>query len=184
MRHLLFALLASLALLTTACGGGGGNPQDLVLLAEVPVESQGGGALIEDHLRFEFGGTYEGPDDDAGLFKGITLEDGDAGRELEANAQNDADFQRVVAVLTNGQVDNVTYRFGGVTNGSVGSDEPNLIESVQGPGGTDLADFEIELVTFEVTKLDIDTPGRDLNGNGTWTDHDVEGVVRIWGRRR
>ena len=111
------------------------------------------------------------------------MQNGDAGRELAATAATDADFLRVVATLTNGQEDTVVYRFAGAGGSSVGTPESNLIESVQGPGGTDLAGFEIALITFEITSLSIVSPGRDPNGDGNWTDHDLQGVIRIWGRQ-
>ena len=59
--------------------------------------------------------------------------------------------------------------------------EPQFFGGQVGPGGVDLAGYTIDRIGFRVDEITIDSPGRDPNGDGIWTDFSIRGAFLFEG---
>jgi hypothetical protein len=86
-------------------------------------------------------------------------------------------FGGIVGSLTNGRPEFI-WRFAQVPFVSVGnvSPEQSFFAGQVGPSGVDLFGYAIRRVGFRVDALTLDSPGRDLQGDGIWTDFAVTGA--------
>ncbi|MCG3177980.1 MAG: hypothetical protein BIFFINMI_00303 [Phycisphaerae bacterium] len=111
------------------------------------------------------------------LFEGLVVTAADIGRTFTATAATDPDFDEVVALLTNGQADDMTLWqlevqggfLPGGGHGVVGSDF-----DFAGLYGTDFQGMTIESISITIENLTYTTPG-DLGG----TDSTLGVTVKI-----
>jgi len=90
---------------------------------------------------------------------------------------NSAGWNHTVERLTDGLAGYVVPWALVVPGGGGGSTkaEAAFFGSQAGPNGIDLAGYELTRIGFEVTSVTVDSPGRDPNGDGAWTDIEYSG---------
>lgn len=109
----------------------------------------------------------------------------DEGSVFVVNAASNPDFAAAVAFLTNGVDDFTRLLIGFPPAGATGG---SSTESVAFGGGIlgnynpDLKGASITGVSVVLKRVVLTTPGRDPNGDGNWTDHDIDVRLVITGR--
>lgn len=99
----------------------------------------------------------------------------DVGTTYTASEDNSENFNPFVATVTNGISDTIQLRYGLSTNtyynGTMSSPEPFFFYGSTSDPRIDLAgQCIIESISVTLNALSFETPGRDPNGNGIWTD--------------
>ena len=125
---------------------------------------------------------FVGPDHE--LFE-VVLTGDDAGTTLTLGPDDGAGFAEAVALLTNG-VDDEVDLWRALSDGttSITGD----LESTAFSGGAldgqepDFAGAEITGISLELDSVSIQSPGKDPNGDGLWTDAFIEGRIVVLGR--
>jgi hypothetical protein len=155
-----------------------------VLGLAVPVYPQGtigsflrvaemGGAVVRTNATFWFGESPSffppNPVRDAAVFEHLSLTPVHVGRTFLVAAGDDPDFERLVALLTNGVQDPFGYLLNDI--GGVSGYEDVLFAPLPGGGGAvDFQGYAIDRFSLEVLALTIASPGSNLNNDGLWTD--------------
>jgi hypothetical protein len=170
-----FAALAFLAL----------SPERLLAgpIGSATLTESGGGRVVADRVKLTlaFGSVLQGTALPA--FE-IIVGAADAGRTFSLTAG--PVFEAATRALTDGVDGGVgffyTFDLGG-TFGS-GATRPEAVRffgNTSGVGRVDFAGFEITSLTFRVDGLALDSPGRDPNRDGVWTDIAVGTTLTVNG---
>ena len=102
---------------------------------------------------------------EATLFDSLVLTPSHVGAVFTAAPGTEPEFGAFAAHVTDGEdgwIDVMTE------SGGIGYQESSLLGSA---GSPDLAGYPISNIDLRVNKLTLDSPGRDPNGDGTWTDY-------------
>lgn len=166
-----------------SCGGDSTAP--VVELANEVVTVQAGSAVVSSQIYIRVG---IGPFDSEAnwLFDQMFIRDGDEGSTLVANAQTEPDFAAFVTALTNGTPDAVA-RYVGLTVNPIGGTQfftEAAAFPAKVPAGPDFQGYEIESIRFQIDAVLIATPGQNPNGDGNWTDFQLQGRLIVRGRPR
>jgi hypothetical protein len=120
--------------------------------------------------------------EDTYLFEDILVGTSDVGFPFVASPSSDPDFTRFVSYITDGTDDALHFRAGLGGGFSFGEARPEsgwLTEKIgEEP---DLSGYVIEEITLTVNSLSLDSPGRNLNGDGIWTDVSAECIFVFYG---
>ncbi|MCH7885027.1 MAG: PEP-CTERM sorting domain-containing protein [Planctomycetes bacterium] len=98
---------------------------------------------------------------------------------------NDPDFDRFADFLTDG-ISQLMWTGAWTANnrwgfaGGSGGPEPLILDARVPLFGPDLIGYEIDYIVQNLT-VNLESPGRDFNDNGVWTDFHVDGVYEFWG---
>ena len=146
-------------------------------------ETQGGTAYVRPvHCTTSIG--YGWPDNVA-VFRDLELTFADIGSTFIATEHNDADFNGVVSLLTDGVNQSWMWcreiRFDPGGGGGCGSWHERDLFGPDTRNGIDFAGYTIESFELTLDALSWETPGRDPNGDGKWTDHYFRGTLTITG---
>ena len=87
------------------------------------------------------------------------------------SAVNDPDFRAFVELITDGVPDSLEQGWWSASG--------PILAAGGGPD-PDLSGYEIDYITQTLT-VSHDSPGKDLNGDGIWTDWSVSGVYEFYG---
>jgi hypothetical protein len=93
-------------------------------------------------------------------------------------------FDNVVSEITNGVSGYIEAEVRASTGAFASSyprTEPQFFGDQVGPSGVDLAGYRIDRIGFRVDEITIDSPGRDPNGDGIWTDFSIKGAFLFKG---
>ncbi len=104
------------------------------------------------------------------LFDGISFGTQDVGRVFTiASPLDDPDFGSVTTALTNGSNDEIFWLFtAGGGSGGVNL-ESDLFAAID-KSGPDLLGYQIQSFSLRIDRLTFESPGRNPNGDGIWTD--------------
>ena len=111
----------------------------------------------------------------------------DVGKTFPRSSLTSEDFSFWASRLTNGTDDNVimAVRMGSVNGGggATGGLEsmPTLFNKFVPTQGVDFYGYEITEIDLTVNSLTVDSPGRDWNGDGLWTDFYFDVTFTIYG---
>ena len=125
------------------------------------------------------------------LFEGVSVTEIDVGRIFVANESSDPAFALFSMMLTNGiddllligaetVVPNPPSQGAYLQRRESATVNP-VLQFVQPVSGPDLEGYRIDRVEMEVLNMTIDSPGRDLNGNGRWSDYSGNVELRVIG---
>jgi hypothetical protein len=135
-------------------------------------------------VRLAFGpdaGFYGGLD----LYETSILAQDDEGRILVADAASDPDFTAISAQLTNGHsYDKVFVETRMIDSNAAGAGWDESFWSAH-PGSTAPADFSnyiLERFELVVERVYWTSPGKNPNGNGIWTDFQIDARLDFYGR--
>jgi len=176
-RHVLMMLAAGCVALASAPARG----EDLFTYT---VERKGGTAYVRP-LYFTISVGYDGWPHNVEVFRDVELTPSDVGSTFIATEHNDAEFNSVVSLLTDGVNQSWTWcgelhLDPGGGGGCHSWHEFNLF----GPdtlNGIDFAGYTIESFELTLDALSWETPGRNPNGDGKWTDYYARGTLTITG---
>ena len=93
-------------------------------------------------------------------------------------------FDNIVSEITNGVSGHIEAEVRASTGSFAliyGRTEPQFFGDQVGPSGVDLAGYRIDRIGFRVDEITIDSPGRDPNGDGIWTDFSIKGAFLFKG---
>lgn len=166
-----------------ACTGLLGPEAQGELLATYDSILAGGSGHVFDSVT---GSTYlsdvfNAPDGFGTLFEEIVIFDGET-RVDTVTDSDDPDFAAYAELLTDG-IDWWLYdgfEFAGGSRTAFHLESVRLDFTDPQHRGVDLSGYEIESVTRTMTVM-LDSPGSDPNGNGIWTDFEVNTVFEIHG---
>lgn len=153
------------------------------LLATYDSEWGGGTAHVFDSItHFTFLSEEFNAQEGLGtLFEDIVIY-GSATQIDTVTAIDDPEFAVYAALLTDGEdwwlYDR--FEFDGGAAGAFHLESVRLDFTDPNHEGSDLAGYEIESVTRTITVM-LDSPGSDPNGDGIWTDFDVNTLFEIHG---
>ena len=163
-----------------ACKDPATGPQPSTILATEPVAMGGGGSgssTPSPDLKFWLS-MHGGPDTSRTrytLFAQAIIRDGDEGRVLVANANNEPDFSAFAMLLTDGIDESIAYTSGLPTIGFGGTAENESAFFVGRPGaGPDFAGYAIDSIEFAIDSVWI-SPGH--------VKYDLMGRVLVAGHR-
>lgn len=156
---------------------------DLIGSMDFNLGTLAGANVIYNSIQLEI---YHGPflGSGARLFD-LILSESDVGNTYTVSSGTD--FDDAVAMLTNGIDDefNATFfiiPFTGTGWGLEGTESCFLLFSDSSdPSRVDFSGYNINSMSFTLNSITFDTPGRDLNENGIWTDFDIAGSVTFDG---
>lgn len=184
--------ILAICLLFAACGGGGGDDSAGVnapgLIAEIVRVHNFGASRISETVfpALEVGPGSNSPTD-ALLWGSRPVTQDNLLTVLEADASH-ADWDGIVTALTNGTPDPIDVRVrldAPITSvQGDGGDETRLFGPYIAPGAVDFAAFRITRITYEIKSMSTSSPGRDVNGDGNWTDVYMIAVLRVFGTPR
>ena len=127
---------------------------------------------------------HVGPDGaDFALFD-VTVTNADAGRTIAIDPGEHPEFAQAVLLLTNGTNDGVAFRrapLGGASAITRSDEETSFAGGVLADQEPDFAGAEVTGISLVLDAISIDSPGRDPNGNGQWTDVTVQGQIVVLG---
>lgn len=152
------------------------------VVASGAVSQQGGFRVAADSILIRFGAAFPG-DPIHYLLDGVPFTEADVGRTF-LFTREDPDAAAFLQMLTDGENDGLfwtTYSHrGGGAGGGVPESELFSVRprSSQGP---DLKGFDLQAIGFRVDYLDLDSPGRDPNGDGIWVDSHWQFTVFVLG---
>jgi hypothetical protein len=171
----LIALVGSLL----ACNNDPTRPATSDMLVTVPFTFSAGGAEILTEVRFSLiiGNSGCSVEEAYALFDQLSIRDGEEGRTLGAQADNDPDFTNFAALLTDG----VDTLMSTCVYGSGSGDYESRVLVGRPSTGPDLAGYTIDSIEFRIDSVLIASPGSNPNGTGIWTDYDLGGRVVILG---
>jgi len=101
----------------------------------------------------------------------------DLGQTFSTITRADPGFDAFVDLLTNGDNDMVWLLFGVQPQIWTATGGPESLMFFGDPDGTahiDLQGYEIDQIDFVLDRFILTSPGEDPNGDGNWTDHDVQ----------
>jgi hypothetical protein len=103
-------------------------------------------------------------------------------RTFSWTADNTPGFSTISALMTDGLDENINiYESGNWGGNSESAWLTGIFGSSLSMNGIDLQGFDISRIDMRVDSLTLTTPGRDLYGDGNWTDIDVSGQILIYG---
>ncbi|MDP9223294.1 MAG: hypothetical protein M3P18_05475 [Actinomycetota bacterium] len=94
-------------------------------------------------------------------------------------------FNDIVSEITNGLPRQIMWEVtepGGSFRVFSAASERSFLDGQVGPTGVDLAGYTIDRIGFRVDEVTLDSPGRDPNGDGIWTDFALRGAFVFEGR--
>jgi hypothetical protein len=94
--------------------------------------------------------------------------------------EDDAEFDAFVGLLTDGMPGSGSSAFQDLVILGRFGPESDVLDYHVTQTSVDLFGYEIEFILRRLT-FSMESPGRDLNGDGLWTDFHVNGVYEIWG---
>lgn len=128
------------------------------------------------------------------LFDDLAIDTGSIGQTFTATSGTDANFSNFVSDLTNGINNLLTLGvvpgavdINGVFIGSGISGASNMLEAgvwfgdASGLSGIDFQGMQIDSIQILINNLVINSPGSDPNGNGIWTDVQLNASVIVNG---
>lgn len=147
-------------------------------ITEISFTGGGGGNNIFDAFDVDVWlySEWGGPRSDT-IFDSVIVTSADVGSTYLATSSSDTGFNDVVSWLTNGVEDRFMLHFyiipspgSGVGGFGIGYSETDIFGDVT-LNGIDLGGYDIEAIAMRVDSLWFDSPGRNLNGDGIWTDY-------------
>jgi hypothetical protein len=103
-------------------------------------------------------------------------------RTFSWSAASTPEFSTLVARMTDGIDENINFYENGNWGGNAESVWlTGVFGSSLSMNGVDLQGFNISRIDMRVDSLTLTTPGRDLYGDGTWTDVGISGEFLIYG---
>lgn len=177
--------LFAVCMLTALAGCGDDDspaaPDATRALAYFDVAAGVGGPVVTDAATLSL---VVGPESEAFTIFDVTLTEQDAGTTTAIGSDENPDFGQAVALLTNGENDEIALWRTLVGGGAAitGSLEADAFSggalSGQEP---DFAGAEITGITLELGSVTIRSPGDDRNGDGFWTSAFIEGRIVVMG---
>jgi len=147
-------------------------------------DSSGGGgipAIINQDFRITLG--YSGPSNT--IFGQFTFHTSDVGSTFSIDQSSDPGFSSFLVQATNGILNTVSETFYAGGNESQGRDvsEPFFYTGFPygGNNGTDLGGFQIQRIDLTLNSLGFSSPGRNLSGDGNWTDYSWGATISFVG---
>jgi hypothetical protein len=153
-----------------------------MLLASVSHNASGGVSVIATGIEIGLAVFESMPD--GRIFDEILLTPDDEGSEFTVYASDDASFQTITGLLTNGVDDRagIFYDLEPVGEGGSANLESAFFEGGEtGEYLPDFAGFQIDYFTLRIDTLTFDIPGSDPNEDGIWTDYSYTVQVKIYG---
>src|SRR6267142_3555401 len=145
-------------------------------------------ATTEHSLQLAFGYVGFVPTNMASIFTQFTFHTNDVGSVFSINQSSDPGFIGFLSRATNGIAENVSYSFtiGSVTGlhaiYSGGSSETSFFTSFPyGRNGFDLIGFQVQRIDLTLNSLVFNSPGSNPNGDGNWTDFNINGTLSFIG---
>lgn len=170
---LLVLLIGSLSACSDDSCPYGPPPPEPIQLAEITFTAWGGTASVLTSTRLSF--YYDG---DSFAFQEIGLTDDCIGYSVALDT-SDTGLSELFAKLTNGVDERMGARFGGM---QVSNIESNLIAGGStGDLRPDLNGTSITQAVVHIDRVILDSPGRDPNSNGIWTDYDFKVRLELIG---
>lgn len=157
-------------------------PDATQALAYFDVAAGVGGRVVTDAATLLL---VVGPDPGGFTIFEVALTEQDAGTTIPIGPGDHPDFGQAVALLTNGENDEValwrtlvdgataittSFEADAFSGGALGGQEP------------DFAGAEITGIALELDSVTILSPGDDPNGDGLWTFATIEGRIVVMGR--
>jgi hypothetical protein len=106
----------------------------------------------------------------------------DVSRTFSWSADSTPQFGSLVALMTDGIDENINFYESGNWGGNAESAWlTGVFGSSLSMNGVDLQGFDISRIDMRVDSLTLTTPGRDLYGDGNWTDVNISGEFLIYG---
>jgi len=122
-------------------------------------------------------GTYATPDP-------VFVSADDLGQTFSTITRADPGFDAFVDLLTNGDNDMVWLLFGvqpQIWTATGGPESLIFFDDPDGSAQVDLQRYEIDQIDFALDRFILISPGEDPNGDGNWTDHDVQISIVVSG---
>ena len=148
------------------------------------IHSQG----ISNRVDFDMG--YEFEDDLKGIerfkiFDDLFLDSGDIGKEFVIT-EDDSGFSDFVSFLSNNENEILLFEYHLEPDGESNIDLSRESFFLFGDSGSsdvfDLFGFRITSIELAVNSINFDSPGRNPNGDGNWTDFTADFTLTINGK--
>jgi len=94
-------------------------------------------------------------------------------------------FADIAARLTDGADGTLQYQYSGAGSSTtfVGLLSSRIHFAIARAGGEpDFVGYEITALRLTIARANFESPGQDLNGNGMWTDYELEIEIHVEGR--
>jgi hypothetical protein len=155
---------------------------DLVATAEL---NGGGGSHFigtSVQLYVSNGGATNGGT--AAVFDALSFTSVNLGQVFSLDQTVDPQFNLFVSRLTNGfndQITRISRLTGGGSSGLLTSEANFFTTRPPGGNGIDLTGFTIDHIEMRINQISIDSPGRNLQGDGIWTDYSIQATMSFIG---
>ena len=138
-----------------------------LIISSIEMEASGGGRAFFSSIDF----SLQWPGQSDRLFE-LALVEADSGQRFRLNSGTE--FDQMAGFLANGVDETLGIRTGNSGRGAN--------ESLYFPGLNDLPPFQITSIDLVINSITIDTPGRDPNGDGVWTDFSLNFHIEVFGQ--
>ena len=180
--RLLGSLLALAVALFAIAPNVGASP----IVATGILQSHGGEVTVSStaYVHVAIGVTPWGTDGTFATPDPVFVSADDLGQTFSTITQFDPGFDAFVDLLTNGDNDMIWLAFGLQPQIYAATGGPESLIFFDDPDGTahiDFQGYEIDQIGFALDRFILTSPGEDPNGDGNWTDHDVQISIVVSG---